>query len=76
MPASTLCDSVARQRPDIMALAALEDRALCVLVWHYHDDDLPAPDAAVQLSLRGLPLADGSVLVHHYRIDRRPQQRV
>ena len=40
-----------------------------VLVWHYHDDDLPGPDAAVELSLRGLPAQAGSVLVQHYRID-------
>ena len=31
-----------RQAPEVMALAGLEDRSLSVLVWHYHDDDLPA----------------------------------
>ena len=30
----------------------------------------PRPDAAVELSLRGLPVQAGSVLVQHYRIDR------
>jgi len=59
-----------RQGPEIMGLAGLEDRTLSVLVWHYHDDDLPAPDAAVELLLRGLPVQAGSVLVQHYRIDR------
>ena len=48
----------------------LEHRTLAVLVWHYHDDDLPGPDAAVELCLRGLPDQSGSVLVQHYRIDR------
>ncbi len=43
---------------------------MSVLVWHYHDDDLPGPDAAVELSLRGIPDRAGSVLVQHYRIDR------
>ncbi|HMF38188.1 MAG TPA: hypothetical protein VKF17_16200 [Isosphaeraceae bacterium] len=52
-----------RQGPEIMALAGLEDRTLAVLVWHYHDDDLPGPDAAVELCLRGLPVQAGSVLV-------------
>ena len=33
-------------------------------------DDLPGPDAAVDLCLRGLPAQAGSVLVQHYRIDR------
>ena len=59
-----------RQGPEIMALSGLEDRNLSVLVWHYHDDDLPAPDAAVELLIRGLPVQAGSVLVQHYRIDR------
>ena len=59
-----------RQGPEIMARAGLEDRTLGVLVWHYHDDDLPRPDAAVELCLRGLPAQAGSVLVRHYRIDR------
>ena len=59
-----------RQGPEIMALAGLEDRTLGVLVWHYHDDDLPGPDAAVDLCLRGLPAQAGSVLVQQYRIDR------
>ena len=64
-----------RQGPEIMALAGLEDRTLGVLVWHYHDDDLPGPDAAVELLLRGLPVQAGSVLAA--RPDRpRPQQRL
>jgi xylan 1,4-beta-xylosidase len=30
------------------------DGRIAVLVWHYHDDDVPGPAAAVKLSLRGL----------------------
>ena len=59
-----------RQRPEIMALAGLEDRVISVLVWHYHDDDLPGPDVGVELSVRGVPAQAGSVLVEHFRIDR------
>jgi xylan 1,4-beta-xylosidase len=58
-----------RQAPDVMALAGLGERVLSVLVWHYHDDDLPAPDARVTLDLRGLPVREGPVLVQHFRID-------
>ena len=45
---------------------------LSILVWRYHDDDLPGADAAVPLKLRGLPRAfsRGAVLTH-YRIDGR-----
>ncbi len=58
-----------REQPEVMALAARDERTLSVLVWHYHDDDLPAPDAAVELRLNGLPPAASPVLVEHYRID-------
>ena len=42
-------------KPDVAALASLDGDKLCVLVWHYHDDDVPGPDAAVALTLSGLP---------------------
>ena len=58
-----------RTSPDVSALATLEARRLSVLVWHYHDDDLPGPDAAVELSVNGLPLGRGEARLQHYRID-------
>src|SRR5262245_25929219 len=35
-----------RERPDVAALASLDQRQLAVLLWHYHDDDVAGPDAA------------------------------
>jgi xylan 1,4-beta-xylosidase len=58
-----------RGAPDVSALASLEPRRLNVLAWHYHDDDVPGPDAAVSLSVRGLPIAEGEARLQHYRID-------
>jgi xylan 1,4-beta-xylosidase len=58
-----------RGAADVSALASLEPRRLSVLVWHYHDDDVPGPEAAVALSLSGLPLARGEARLRHYRID-------
>ena len=58
-----------RGTPDVSALASLEARKLSVLLWHYHDDDVPGPDAAVELALSGLPLARGEARLQHYRID-------
>jgi xylan 1,4-beta-xylosidase len=58
-----------RGAPDVSALASLEARKLSVMAWHYHDDDLPGPDAAVELQLSALPLARGEARVTHYRID-------
>ena len=56
-------------KPDVSALAGLEGNNLCVLVWHYHDDDVPGPDAAVELTLDSLPLASGKASLQHFRID-------
>ena len=36
-------------------LASAEDRAVSVLVWNYHDDDLPTAVAPVDLTINGLP---------------------
>jgi xylan 1,4-beta-xylosidase len=59
-----------RARPDVAALASSKDRKLCVLVWHYHDDDVPGPSAAVELSFTGFPDADSPVRLQHFRIDQ------
>jgi xylan 1,4-beta-xylosidase len=58
-----------REAPDVSALASLDARKLSVLLWHYHDHDLPGPDAAVELSVSGLPLVRGEARLQHYRID-------
>jgi xylan 1,4-beta-xylosidase len=58
-----------RGAPDISAQASLDSHKLAVLVWYYHDDDLPGPDAAIHLVLEGLPMASGKVTVTQYRID-------
>ena len=58
-----------RKDPDISALASLGAHKLALLIWHYHDDDLPGPDAAVEISLAGLPSITGKVRCSHFRID-------
>ena len=56
-----------REAPDINALASRGDRSITVMVWNYHDDDLPAPAAQIALTIAGV--AAERVLVHHYRVD-------
>lgn len=58
-----------RGAPDVSALASLEGKKLSVMAWHYHDDDVPGPDAAVELTLTSLPVRGGEARVTHYRID-------
>jgi xylan 1,4-beta-xylosidase len=60
-------DKGVRGAPDISALAARSPRSATVLMWNYHDDDLPAPPAPITLTINGL--AAGRVTVTHFRID-------
>jgi xylan 1,4-beta-xylosidase len=60
-----------RGRPDVSALASLDRNQLSVLVWHYHDDDLPAPAATITLECAGLPADAARARLTHYRIDER-----
>jgi len=60
-------DSGVRGAPDISALAARSHDSATILVWHYHDDDVPAPSAPVTLTIEGLPA--GQATVSHERID-------
>ena len=38
-----------------------------MLVWNYHDDDLPSPPAQIELRIAGLPA--GPVTLTQYRVD-------
>ena len=53
---SDIVRSGVRDRPDVSALASLDGNKLCVMVWHYHDDDVPGPTAEVELQCSGLPV--------------------
>jgi xylan 1,4-beta-xylosidase len=64
-----ILNSGVRQKPDIAALASRSHNRVCVLAWHYHDDDVPGPAAAVTLMLEGLPTVEGRMQLQHFRID-------
>jgi xylan 1,4-beta-xylosidase len=68
LPLDSVRATSVRGRADVHALAARDGRSVSVLVWNYHDDDLPAPDAAVELTITGLP--NGRATVTHSRVDR------
>jgi Glycosyl hydrolases family 39. len=55
---------------DINGFAAKSARSVDVMVWHYHDDDVEAPDATVSVPVSGLPAGVNRILVRHYRVDR------
>ncbi|MDI9861855.1 GH39 family glycosyl hydrolase [Flectobacillus roseus] len=56
-----------REAADINAIASKGTNSAGVMVWNYHDDNVPAPDASVEISVKGLPA--GKVALLHYRID-------
>jgi xylan 1,4-beta-xylosidase len=58
-----------RAQPDINAIATRKDREIEILVWNYHDDDLPFPAAPIDLLLTGLPANANRGLLEHFRID-------
>jgi xylan 1,4-beta-xylosidase len=59
-----------RGQPDIGVIAARGENRLEVMVWNYHDDDVAAADAEIDLSVDGLPAGARHAAVEHFRIDR------
>jgi xylan 1,4-beta-xylosidase len=59
--------SVRGEKPDVNALAATDGKSATVLVWHYHDDDVPGPAVHVEIEIKGRP--SGRLLLQHYRVD-------
>jgi xylan 1,4-beta-xylosidase len=56
-----------RSDPDINSLATIDDHQLAIVTWNYHDDDVSAPVADVELTLAHLP---PHVSLDEYRIDQ------
>ncbi|HCC58352.1 MAG TPA: beta-xylosidase [Solibacterales bacterium] len=65
-----ILQSGVRQSADVNAMATRSARGVSVMAWNYHDDDVAGPEAAVRLTVTGLPAAAKRVQLRHYRIDR------
>lgn len=63
-----LLASGATDQADVGALASRTESSAAVMIWNYHDDDVAAPPAPVDLSVTGLSAP--RVLVQHFRVDR------
>jgi xylan 1,4-beta-xylosidase len=57
-----------RAQPDVSAVAARSRHETDVLLWNYHDDDVAASAAPIELEIEGLPQVTRA-LVEHFRID-------
>lgn len=69
IPLDQIVQNGVRGTPDVAALASLQGSKLSIMVWHYHDDDVSGPEAAVALSLASIPSQVTSAHVIHYRVD-------
>jgi xylan 1,4-beta-xylosidase len=68
LPLDAVRDTGVRDRADVSALASRDAKSIAVMVWNYHDDDRPAPDSRVDLTIAGVPAQ--RVTLTHYRVDR------
>lgn len=59
---------VRKQTTDIGAIAAKDKRTATVMIWNYHDDDLPGETENVKLEITGIPSTN--IKLQEYRIDK------
>jgi xylan 1,4-beta-xylosidase len=69
LPSNEIVKTGVRGQPDVNAIAARKDHEVEILVWNYHDDDVPGSPAPLELSVGGLPSKSGRCLIEHYRVD-------
>lgn len=74
LPSEQVVSTGVRQQPDISAIATRKNQEVEIMIWNYHDEDVDAPAAPIDLAITGLPesmpLAPvHSALIEHFRID-------
>jgi xylan 1,4-beta-xylosidase len=70
VPLDSILKLGVRAHSDVDALAVRSTNTVSVMVWSYHDDDLPGPETSVQLNIIGLPKDASRIQMRHYRIDQ------
>jgi len=69
LPTEQILQTGVRGNPDVNALATRKEREVELLIWNYHDDDVPSPEAPIDVVVSGLPLNAKRGLLEHYRVD-------
>jgi xylan 1,4-beta-xylosidase len=69
IPLQDILKSGVRGQADVSGLASLDKNQICVMLWHYHDDDVPGPAAEITLNLTGIGGAKHGAKLEHFRID-------
>src|SRR5438270_344659 len=69
IPLDAILSNGVRQAPDVDGFATKDKNEAAVMLWNYHDDDLPAGPATVMVTIQGIPVGISKVLLQDYRID-------
>ena len=69
VPAQDIAKSGVRAQPDIDAFATKSTHEAAVILWNYHDEDLPVAASQVTVKISGIPAGVTKVLLEHFRID-------
>ncbi len=74
LPTEQVVSAGVRQQPDIGAIATRKNHEVEIMIWNYHDEDVDAPAAPIDLAIAGLPESTHLVPIHlalveHFRID-------
>ena len=69
VPAEDIAKAGVRAQPDIDAFATNGAHEAAVMLWNYHDEDLPVPATQVTVQITGIPAGVHKVLLDHFRID-------
>ncbi len=69
VPAEDIAKSGVRAQPDIDVFATKSTHEAAVMLWNYHDEDLPVPASQVTVKITGIPAGVHRVLLGHFRID-------
>lgn len=69
VPAQDIAKSGVRAQPDIDAFATKSTHEAAVMLWNYHDEDLPVAASQVTVKISGIPAGVTKVLLEHFRID-------
>lgn len=69
LPTESVIRAGVQGNPDINAIAARKQHEVEVIVWNYHDDDVPYPAATIHLAINDLPAEVKRGLLEHFRMD-------
>ncbi len=69
LKADDIAASGVHEQPEIDAFATKSAHEAAVMLWDYHDDDVPARAAQTTVKITGIPVGIKRVRLEHFRID-------